>query len=54
MNTTQHTSGLGPNQLAWLRSNLKAFRELEEAQLMVRQDAHRAAVMAGLIEQEAA
>lgn len=52
MNT--QPQGLGPNQLAWLRANVRSFRELEETTLMVKQDEYRAAVMAGLVEQEAA
>jgi hypothetical protein len=41
--------GLGPNQLRWLRGNIDSFKELEEQRKMLRQDAVRAARIAGLI-----
>jgi len=41
--------GLGPNQLKWLRGNIDSFKELEEQRRMLRQDAVRAARIAGLI-----
>ena len=41
--------GLGPNQLKWLRVNIDSFKELEEQRRMLRQDAVRAARIAGLI-----
>lgn len=41
--------GLGPNQLKWLRANVDSFKELEEQRRMLRQDAVRAARIAGLI-----
>jgi hypothetical protein len=41
--------GLGPNQLKWLRGNIDSFKELEDQRRMTRQDAVRAARMAGLI-----
>jgi hypothetical protein len=41
--------GLGPNQLRWLRGNIDSFKELEDQRRMLRQDAVRAARMAGLI-----
>lgn len=41
--------GLGPNQLKWLRTNLDSFKELEDQRRMLRQDAVRAARIAGLI-----
>lgn len=43
------TMGLGPNQLTWLRRKIGAFKDLEDQQYQVRQDAVRAARMAGLI-----
>jgi hypothetical protein len=41
--------GLGPNQLRWLRGNIDSFKELEDQRRMLRQDAVRAARIAGLI-----
>jgi hypothetical protein len=41
--------GLGPNQLKWLRGNIDSFKELEDQRRMLRQDAVRAARIAGLI-----
>lgn len=41
--------GLGPNQLKWLRVNIDSFKELEDQRHLTRQDAVRAARMAGLI-----
>jgi len=41
--------GLGPNQLKWLRANVDSFKELEDQRRMTRQDAVRAARIAGLI-----
>ena len=41
--------GLGPNQLKWLRGNIDSFKELEDQRRMTRQDAVRAARIAGLI-----
>ena len=41
--------GLGPNQLKWLRVNIDSFKELEDQRRLTRQDAVRAARMAGLI-----
>ena len=41
--------GLGPNQLKWLRGNIDSFKELEEQRRQLRQDAVRAARIAGLI-----
>jgi hypothetical protein len=41
--------GLGPNQLRWLRVNIDSFKELEEQRRQLRQDAVRAARIAGLI-----
>lgn len=43
------TMGLGPNQLTWLRRKICAFKDLEDQRHLVRQDAVRAARMAGLI-----
>ncbi|WP_119304617.1 hypothetical protein [Dongia deserti] len=43
------TMGLGPNQLTWLRRRIGAFKDLEDQRWQVRQDAVRAARMAGLI-----
>ena len=42
-------TGLGPNQLKWLRANLDSFKELEDQRWQTRQDAVRAARIAGLI-----
>jgi len=41
--------GLGPNQLKWLRGNIDSFKELEDQRWQTRQDAVRAARIAGLI-----
>jgi hypothetical protein len=41
--------GLGPNQLKWLRVNIDSFKELEDQRWQTRQDAVRAARLAGLI-----
>jgi hypothetical protein len=41
--------GLGPNQLKWLRGNIDSFKELENQRWQTRQDAVRAARIAGLI-----
>jgi hypothetical protein len=41
--------GLGPNQLTWLRRNMDAFKDLEDQRYQLRQDALRAARIAGLI-----
>ena len=41
--------GLGPNQLNWLRVNIDSFKELEDQRWQTRQDAVRAARIAGLI-----
>ena len=41
--------GLGPNQLKWLRVNIDSFKELEDQRWQTRQDAVRAARIAGLI-----
>lgn len=46
---TRTETGLGPNQLTWLRRTMDSFRQAEEQWLMVRQDAVRAARLAGLI-----
>jgi len=40
--------GLGPNQLTWLRRNIGSFKQLEEQRRLLRQDAVRAARIAGL------
>jgi hypothetical protein len=42
-------TGLGPNQLKWLRGRIDSFKELEDQRRMTRQDAVRAARIAGLI-----
>jgi hypothetical protein len=42
-------TGLGPNQLSWLRRSIDAFRELEELRRQVQEDTVRSARMAGLI-----
>ena len=47
--TSGVATGLGPNQLTWLRRTMDSFRQAEEQWIMVRQDAVRAARMAGLI-----
>ena len=41
--------GLGPNQLKWLRVNIDSFKDLEDQRWQTRQDAVRAARIAGLI-----
>jgi hypothetical protein len=41
--------GLGPNQLTWLRRNIDAFKDLEDQRYQLRQDALRAARIAGLV-----
>lgn len=41
--------GLGPKQLAWLRRNIESFRQAEEQRYFLREDAMRAARMAGLV-----
>ena len=41
--------GLGPNQLRWLRSNIDSFRQAEDQRVELRNDAMRAARIAGLI-----
>jgi hypothetical protein len=46
---SQLTMGLGPNQLTWLRRNMDAFKDLEDQRYQLRQDALRAARIAGLI-----
>ena len=46
---TPVTTGLGPNQLTWLRRRMGAFKDLEDQRRQLRQDAVRAARMAGLI-----
>jgi len=43
------TLGLGPNQLTWLRRNIDSFKYAEEQRYQTRQDAVRAARIAGLI-----
>jgi len=43
------SAGLGPNQLTWLRRNIDAFKQAEEQRYLLRQDAERAARIAGLI-----
>lgn len=43
------TFGLGPNQLTWLRTNIDAFKHLEDQRYQLRQDAVRAARIAGLM-----
>jgi hypothetical protein len=47
--TSDAAMGLGPNQLKWLRGNIDSFKELEDQRRMLRQDAVRAARIAGLI-----
>lgn len=47
--TSAVTWGLGPNQLTWLRRNIESFRQAEEQRYQLRQDAVRAARIAGLI-----
>lgn len=42
------TMGLGPNQLTWLRRNIDSFKHAEEQRRLLRQDAIRAARIAGL------
>lgn len=42
-------AGLGPNQLSWLRSNIESFKQAEDQRVQLRQDARRAARIAGLI-----
>jgi len=42
-------TGLGPNQLSWLRSNIESFKQAEDQRVQLRQDARRAARIAGLI-----
>ena len=46
---SEFTMGLGPNQLTWLRRNIDSFKYLEEQRYQLRQDAVRAARIAGLI-----
>jgi hypothetical protein len=41
--------GLGPNQLSWLRRTIDSFKQAEEQWILARQDAVRAARLAGLI-----
>jgi hypothetical protein len=47
--STARTFGLGPNQLTWLRTNIDAFKHLEDQRYQLQQDAVRAARIAGLI-----
>ena len=47
--TSAPSAGLGPNQLTWLRRNIDAFKQAEEQRQLLRQDAMRAARIAGLI-----
>jgi hypothetical protein len=47
--TSEITMGLGPNQLTWLRRNIDSFKYAEEQRYQMRQDAVRAARIAGLI-----
>ena len=47
--TSAVNMGLGPNQLSWLRSNIDAFRHLEDQRALLQHDALRAARIAGLI-----
>jgi DNA-binding NarL/FixJ family response regulator len=44
--------GLGPNQLTWLRRNIGSFKDAEEQRYLARQDAVRAARLAGLTARE--
>lgn len=46
---SEATLGLGPNQLTWLRRNIESFKHAEDQWCLARQDAVRAARMAGLI-----
>lgn len=41
--TSLRSVSLGPNQLAWLRRNVTAFKRAEELWMSVRQDAMRSA-----------
>jgi hypothetical protein len=47
--TSEAMMGLGPNQLTWLRRNIGSFKDAEEQRYLARQDAVRAARLAGLI-----
>lgn len=47
--TSDLTWGLGPNQLSWLRRNIDSFKHAEEQRRLLREDAVRAARLAGLI-----